>query len=79
MSALSSIVLAGLGTNASNFMMITVILLVLVAVLSFGMRSRLTKEDTKRGAYGVVATICIIGLIFTGLVYAVFAAGLMPG
>ena len=62
-----------------NFIMVTVVLLVLVAALSYWMRSRLPKGDAKRGAYQVIAVLCIIGLIFTGLVYAVFAAGLVPG
>jgi len=79
MSVFSSTVLATLGTNAMNFIMITVVLLVLVGILAFGMRSRLPKQDSKRGAYGVVAFLCIFGLVFTGLVYAAFAAGLVPG
>ena len=80
MPTFSSIVLqASLGPNGTNFIIATVVLLVLVAVVSVGMRSRLPKGDAKRAAYGLIAGLCVVGLLFAGLVYAAFAAGMVPG
>jgi hypothetical protein len=58
-----------------NFVIATVILLVLVGILAaIGMRG---KDEAKRGPYKFILYMCVIGLVFTAIVVGVFTAGLL--
>ncbi len=58
-----------------NFIIATVVILVLVAVVSVaGMRG---KNQNMKNAYRFILYMCIIGLVFTAIVFGVLNAGLL--